>query len=179
MGHVDLKFSLQPGCVSLPPIEVTLYRALKNKPKSCVSPSSSSAGGSQSQSKIKAVSNEFLKSINAVPVCGPLELGSNLDLSGQGGNVVMTSPNLVLNKSRNFYLHIRAKSLTKGDPPESSNNQAQASNAGTVSSSNKEVKIENVKATPSTSNYKLALAKVFHNLYTTSASTLFFAVLIN
>jgi len=114
VGHLDLKFSLQPGCVSLPSIEVTLYRALKNKPK--LSPSTSTS----QIHKTKAASNEFLKSINAVAVCGPLELGSNLDLSGQGGNVVLTSPTLVLNKGRNFYLHIRAKSLARADSAETS-----------------------------------------------------------
>lgn len=157
VGHLDLKFSLQPGCASLPPIEVTLYRALKNKVKS-TNPSTS--GGESQQMKTKAVSNEFLKSINAVPVCGPLELSSNLDLSGQGGNVVMTSPTLVLTKGRNFYLHIRAKSLAKGESQESNNQTASITVGG-----NKEGKSDNVKATTSASSYKIMLAKVLLNFY--------------
>ncbi|CAL8111027.1 unnamed protein product [Orchesella dallaii] len=145
VGHLDLKFSLQPGCVTLPAIEVTLYRALKIKPK--LSPSTSDF---RSQLKTKAASNEFLKSINAVPVCGPLELGSNLDLSGQGGNVVLTSPTLVLNKGRNFYLHIRAKLLAKAESTESS----------TAGTNGKEAKSESLKATTSGSITKVLVKKV-------------------
>lgn len=145
---MDLKFSLQPGCTSLPAIEVTLYRALKNKSKSA-SPSTSTTEPNN-QAKSKTGSNEFPKSINAVPVCGPLELGSHLDLSGQGGNVVMTSPTLVLTKGRNFFLHIRAKSLAKGDSPEQNNQK----------DNGKETKSENVKATTSASTLAFMMAKV-------------------
>lgn len=153
---MDLKFSLQPGCTSLPPIEVTLYRAVKSKLRAGTSPSSSKVSDSSSpKTKSSSISNEYLKTINAVPVCGPLELSANLDLSGQSGNVVMTSPTLVLNKGRNFYLHIRAKSLSKSSENQELNNQAQTQQA-----SNKDLKSDYIKATTSASSYKLLVAKV-------------------
>ena len=114
MGHLDLKFILQMGCVSLPTIEVTLYRASKQKPRSEPSDVDRSIDFGK-QLKSKTPSNEFLKSINAEVVCGPLDLGSHVDLSAQGGNIVMTSPALILSKARNFYLHIKAKSTGKSD----------------------------------------------------------------
>lgn len=168
MGHLDLKFTLQPGCSSVPPIEVTLYRAVKSKPPSSTlrqMPSSSESvsyaefDSSCSQLKCNPVSNEFLRSINAVAVCGPLELGSNLDLSGQGGNVVMTSPSLILSRGRNFYLHIRAKSVENAETRGETSSHIQLSNSS-GSGGSKENKTEKVKATPSTSNYKIVLTKV-------------------
>ena len=114
VGHLDLKFILQMGCVSLPTIEVTLYRAAKQKPRSEPSDVDRSIDFG-TQLKLKTPSNEFLKSINAEVVCGPLDLGSHVDLSAQGGNIVMTSPALILSKARNFYLHIKAKSTGKSE----------------------------------------------------------------
>lgn len=123
VGHLDLKFLLQPGCVAayLPSIEVTLYRALATNTQSNNKESSSSVDkkidfGVSSATKGGAATpptNEFLASISAEVVCGPLDLGSHVDLSGTGGTVVLTSPSLLLRRGRNFYLHIQAKNLGK------------------------------------------------------------------
>ncbi|CAG7720785.1 unnamed protein product [Allacma fusca] len=109
VGHMDLKFILQMGCMSLPTIEVTLYKATKSNKRGAEVDKAIDFG----TLKLKTASNEFLKSINAEIVCGPLDLGSHVDLSGQGGNIVMTSPSIMLTKGRNFYLHIKAKNIGK------------------------------------------------------------------
>lgn len=119
MGHLDLKFLLQPGCVAayLPSIEITLYRAVQTKSSSLKDLPDIEKRidfGSQPNTKSnKSPTNEFLTSIHAELVCGPLDLGSYVDLSATGGTVVMTSPSMILRRGRNFYLHIRAKNLGK------------------------------------------------------------------
>lgn len=123
VGHVDLKFLLQTGTVAayLPSIEVSLYRA-----NSAGSASASSTEFEPKSTKSQPPSltssevwSEFLSSIKAELVCGPLDLGAYIDLSAQGGTVVMTSPSLLLRKGRNFYLHIRAKSVSTGKTEDS------------------------------------------------------------
>jgi len=113
VGHLDIKFSLQAGCLYLPTIEVTLYRLVKgHKNKSDVSAVDQKIDFG-AQLKNKTPSNEFLKSINAEVVCGPLDLATHLDLSAQSGILILTSPTLILSKGKNFYLHIKAKTFGK------------------------------------------------------------------
>lgn len=90
----------------IPSIQITLYR-IRNKESSAQDVDCGI--DFTTQLKAKAPSNEFLKSVNAELVCGPLDLATFIDISCQTANVVMTSPGLVLSKTRNFYLHLKAK----------------------------------------------------------------------
>jgi len=103
VGHVDFKFSFQSGCTTLSPFEVTLYmtRSKRGAPPQV-------DHGIDFGQQMSNRSSEFLKSANAEVVCGPLQLGNYLDLSAQGGTLVMTSPLLVLSKGRNYFLYIKA-----------------------------------------------------------------------
>lgn len=101
-----MKFLLDGPFDTFPSIEVTLYR-----------------GSSQTGGKVdfNAKDNEeFLRSINAEVVCGPLDLGTHIDLSGGSGTVVMTSPELLLKKARNLFLFIKAKGKLEDTPSTSS-----------------------------------------------------------
>ena len=119
VGHLDIKFSLQAGCVSLPAIEVTLYRLVKGHKSKAEFSGVDKKIDFGAQLKNKTPANEFLKSINAEVVCGPLDLGLHLDLSAQSGNLVMTSPALMLTKGKNFYLHIKARGSGRSEFSES------------------------------------------------------------
>jgi hypothetical protein len=116
VGHVDLKFLLQAGCIAsyLPEIEVTLYRSSSNRSQHGAM-ASVDFKSQLNMSPNAAVSDDFLKSINAEVVCGPLDISTHVDLSAQGGTVVMTSPLLILKRGRNFYLHIKAKNVGKSE----------------------------------------------------------------
>lgn len=117
VGHLDLKVLLHSGCAILPTIEATLYRISK---KRRVSSNEVDSGiDFASQLKNKTSIELFLKSVGAEVVCGPLDTASFMDVSCQSANVVMTSPKLILSKTRNFYLHIRAKLPLEmpGGPP--------------------------------------------------------------
>jgi len=115
VGHVDVKFTLQSSCFTLPSIEATLYRA-QNRGRTPLKYGEVDKGiDFSSQLNNKAASNEFLQSIGAEPICGPLDLSGHLDLSGQCCNLVLTSPSLILKEGRNLYLHIRAKAEANND----------------------------------------------------------------
>jgi baculoviral IAP repeat-containing protein 6 len=49
----------------------------------------------------------FLESHNAEILCGPVNLSTCLDLSGNCGIVSLTSPQLLLQKPRSFLLHLK------------------------------------------------------------------------
>jgi len=51
---------------------------------------------------------EFLESKEAILLAGPISLEECLDLTGRGGVVTLTSPELLNSKSRTFLIHIIA-----------------------------------------------------------------------
>lgn len=58
------------------------------------------------------LSEEYLQAHNAEIIAGPFELSSCMDLSDQGGLVILTSPKLFKTKGKNYLLHIK----TMADP---------------------------------------------------------------
>lgn len=53
------------------------------------------------------LTEEYLHTHNAEIIAGPIELSTCIDLSEQGGLVVLTSPKLFKTKSRHFLIHIK------------------------------------------------------------------------
>lgn len=58
------------------------------------------------------LSEEYLQAHNAEIIAGPFELSACMDLSDQGGLVILTSPKLFKTKGKNYLLHIK----TMADP---------------------------------------------------------------
>ena len=50
---------------------------------------------------------EFLKTHNAEILCGPIKLANCLDLTGSGGLITLSSPQLLNSKPRSLLLHIK------------------------------------------------------------------------
>ena len=50
---------------------------------------------------------EFLKTHNAEILCGPIKLSNCLDLTGSGGLITLSSPQLLNSKPRSLLLHIK------------------------------------------------------------------------
>lgn len=64
---------------------------------------------------------QFLESHNAEILCGPVNLSSCLDLSGTGGLITLTSPQLMSCKPKAFLVHL------KGFPKAEETNAAEQS----------------------------------------------------
>ena len=133
VGHVDVKFTLNPHCASVPKIQFTLLKQNINAlgkqphpdPAATSTPvdskinfnietnekensSDTKDGMEQSSKTVNNVSSpEFLESHNAEILCGPIDIGDCMDLSGNCGIVSMTSPQLLMSKPRSFLLHIK------------------------------------------------------------------------
>ncbi|XP_041353670.1 baculoviral IAP repeat-containing protein 6-like isoform X2 [Gigantopelta aegis] len=123
VGHVDLKFTLHPVCTSDPNIEVTLLKQnIGNIRKSQVlhQPEPISVdqkvdfileGSSSDTSQPEFINNvldpAFLELHNAEILCGPVKISNCMDLSGSGGLVSLTSPQLLNSKPRSLLLHIK------------------------------------------------------------------------
>lgn len=54
------------------------------------------------------VSEEYSTEHNTEVLCGPINMMSSLDLSGSGGIVTLTSPSLLVSRSRTLLIHIKA-----------------------------------------------------------------------
>ncbi|XP_069118544.1 baculoviral IAP repeat-containing protein 6-like isoform X2 [Argopecten irradians] len=138
VGHVDVKFTLQPQCSNPPDIQVTLLKqnitSLGRQPTVPSSPSGMdvdkgidfgmSKAGSSSESQetfckpTESSSNNvldplFQESHNAEILCGPINLSSCLDLSGNSGIITLTSPQLMSSKPKAFLLHFRGFAQNK------------------------------------------------------------------
>ena len=123
VGHVDLKFTLHPVCTSDPNIEVTLLKQnIGNIRKSQVlhqpepisvdqkvdfSLESSASDTSQPEFVNNVLDPAFLELHNAEILCGPVKIANCTDLSGSGGLVSLTSPQLLNSKPRSLLLHIK------------------------------------------------------------------------
>lgn len=127
VGHVDLKFTLHPGCTLRPDVQVTLLKQnitsigrQTNGPSVDVdkvidfnfvksTPSSSSSGTTTKTDKVtnRVLDPSFSESHNAEILCGPINISSCLDLSGNGGLITLTSPQLLVSKPKAFLLHVK------------------------------------------------------------------------
>ena len=133
VGHVDVKFTLNPLCTTSPKIQVTLLKQnisaighptihlpdqnsvpvdskinfnIKNT-NSDESDSSSSSGYQSPLEFNNVLDPSFLESHNAEILCGPVYLSDCLDLSEKSGLVSLTSSKLLISKPRSFLLHIK------------------------------------------------------------------------
>ena len=133
VGHVDVKFTLNPMCTTSPKIQVTLLkqnisaigRPTINVPdqstvpvdskinfniKSTNSDESDSSTSSGYQTPLdynNVLDPSFLESHNAEILCGPVYLSDCMDLSEKSGLVSLTSSKLLISKPRSFLLHIK------------------------------------------------------------------------
>ncbi|XP_075144573.1 BIR repeat containing ubiquitin-conjugating enzyme [Haematobia irritans] len=127
LGHIDLKFSLYQQCHNPAAIQVTLlkqntsgfgYRmkgphsSFKRTATDVGGPNETPSGSNEGNNENPVLNEEFLQTHNAEILAGPIELSSCIDLSDQGGSVILTSPKLFKTRTRNFLLHIK----TMGDP---------------------------------------------------------------
>ena len=145
VGHVDVKFTLNPLCSTTPKIQVTLLkqnisaigRPTINVPDPSSVPvdskinfnikstnsdesDSSTSSGYQSPREFNNVLDpSFLESHNAEILCGPVYLSDCLDLSEKSGLVSLTSSKLLISKPRSFLLHIKGFPGKKDDLPAS------------------------------------------------------------
>ncbi|KAH3853370.1 hypothetical protein DPMN_095892 [Dreissena polymorpha] len=129
VGHVDMRFSLNPLCPITPNIQVTLLKQNINsigRGQSRAEPRGVQAS-TPVDSKINfnigtcpddraegftlGINNvqdpQFLEKHHAEIQCGPISLSDCLDLSGNGGLVSLSSPQLLMSKPRSFLLHIK------------------------------------------------------------------------
>lgn len=135
VGHVDIKFTLHPMCTSPPDVQITLLKQNvttlgrqsntsqpvevdksidfkidafsqfqeENTSANCTEKTS----GRVTEHINSVLDPEFLEDHNAEILCGPVNLSSFLDLSGNGGLITLTSPQLLNAKPKAFLLHIK------------------------------------------------------------------------
>lgn len=141
VGHVDVRFSLHPMCTSAPNIQITLLKQdISNIGKHTTGHGSTptievdkkvnfnlprrdgataSTSGASTKNSKNDVNNVldplFLESHNAEILCGPVNLSSCLDLSGNSGLISLTSPQLLNSKPRSFLLHVKGFVNHNGD----------------------------------------------------------------
>jgi baculoviral IAP repeat-containing protein 6 len=135
VGHVDIKFSLHPMCTSPPDVQITLLKqnvtTLGRQSNTSQSvevdksidfkidtfgqsqeENANSNGTEKTNGRVtdhinSVLDPEFLEDHNAEILCGPVNLASFLDLSGNGGLITLTSPQLLSAKPKAFLLHIK------------------------------------------------------------------------
>ncbi|XP_052766452.1 baculoviral IAP repeat-containing protein 6-like isoform X2 [Mya arenaria] len=124
VGHLDVKFTINPLCPLTPDIQMTLLKqninSIGRQSKSDSTPVDSKinfhispppAAQEAANSAEAAVNNvldpQFLEKHHAEIVCGPVNISDCLDLSGNGGLVTLTSPQLLMARPRAFLLHIK------------------------------------------------------------------------
>lgn len=143
VGHVDVKFTLNPLCTACPRIQVTLLKQnlsaigrptinvpdpssvpvdskinFNIKGANSDTPDSSVASGYQSPLEFNNVLDPtFLESHNAEILCGPVYLSDCLDLSEKSGLVSLTSSKLLFSKPWSFLLHIKGFPVKKESQP--------------------------------------------------------------
>uniref|UniRef100_H3CIY4 Dual E2 ubiquitin-conjugating enzyme/E3 ubiquitin-protein ligase BIRC6 n=1 Tax=Tetraodon nigroviridis TaxID=99883 RepID=H3CIY4_TETNG len=126
VGHVDLKFVLNPNTINIPQIQVTL---LKNKAPGLGKSNILNVNGERNNQPLLhdftediqfmdieetsgSVLCPFLEDHKEDILCGPVWLASGLDLSGHAGMLSLTSPKLVKGmaggKYRSFLVHMKA-----------------------------------------------------------------------
>ena len=123
VGHIDIKFSLHPLCTSAPIVQFTLLKQnISNlgwnapvghaEVDEKIDFNMSATAPKSDDSKLSVINSvldqEFLEKYGAEIVCGPVDLRSNLDLSGHGGVITLSSPQLLKLKSRSYLLHIKS-----------------------------------------------------------------------
>ncbi|XP_037073509.1 LOW QUALITY PROTEIN: baculoviral IAP repeat-containing protein 6-like [Pollicipes pollicipes] len=86
VAHVDFRFALQPLCTSMPPVEATLVRSGAAAPEADPPP-------------VHAPDESEV-------LCGPVDLRSCLDMSGQGGTATFTSSELLRAHHRTFSIRL-------------------------------------------------------------------------
>ncbi|KAK3094209.1 hypothetical protein FSP39_025467 [Pinctada imbricata] len=134
VGHVDVKFNLHSMCTSPPDVQVTLLKQnITSLGRQTNSPShidvdrsidfNISANGNLDSTECEGGSTKprvmrgecdnnvldpaFQECHNAEILCGPINVGSCLDLSGNSGVITLTSPQLLSSKPKAFLLHIK------------------------------------------------------------------------
>jgi baculoviral IAP repeat-containing protein 6 len=137
VGHIDLKFSLHPLCTATPNIQVTLLKqnlcsigkqdpaqvdskihfkdlkagghgSVTGAETSVLPPAPPDPSKPASLSDLDAVLASELLGQGVEVVCGPVDLASVVDLSGHGGILTLTSPQLFNIKAKSFLLHFKA-----------------------------------------------------------------------
>ncbi|XP_059477801.1 baculoviral IAP repeat-containing protein 6 [Neocloeon triangulifer] len=110
VGHVDVKFSLHSLPSMATEIQVTLLKlnssgiGKKDKPGS----RAVDDGINFKFSGNPVTSEEYSSEHNTEVLCGPVNMMSSLDLSGLSGIVTLTSPALLVTRSRTLLIHIKA-----------------------------------------------------------------------
>lgn len=138
LGHIDFKFTLHPLCTTPPNLQITLLKQnissigrnmnIQNSAPVDVDAKvnfnmemqdTGQEGGAtagayeKAQGSNQSVINnvldpQFLKRYGADILCGPVDMANFVDLSGHGGIISLTSPQLLKVKSRSFLIHIKA-----------------------------------------------------------------------
>uniref|UniRef100_T1IPT5 Dual E2 ubiquitin-conjugating enzyme/E3 ubiquitin-protein ligase BIRC6 n=1 Tax=Strigamia maritima TaxID=126957 RepID=T1IPT5_STRMM len=128
VGHIDFKFTFHSICMTPPNIQITLLRQNStgisrldaygqnvDDVDSSVDFKTFAQMGSASlnlddfpKTENPVLLSEFLEAHNAEILCGPLKLSASIDLSGHGGVVTLTSPELLAVSTRSFLVHLKA-----------------------------------------------------------------------
>ena len=153
-SDVDSKidFNIQAQDLSNPP---SMNSAAQNSPFSVATSSTTNVQHHAQTFKAPVINNvldpHFLKRYSAEILCGPVDLGSHVDLSGHSGVLSLTSPQLLKVKSRSFLLHIKALSTGKDEERKeggsSNNNKNRATNTSSSATSSN-VGVEKTKEKP-------------------------------
>ncbi|CAH1128208.1 unnamed protein product [Ceutorhynchus assimilis] len=111
LGHVDVHFTLQPGCTK-PCVEISLLRQNKNgighNKDVKFSVDDTVTIDMLRRVENPVVSEEYLRAHNADILAGPVNIAHRLDLTEQSGTVTLSSPKMFKVKVRNLLLHVRA-----------------------------------------------------------------------
>ncbi|WAR19278.1 BIRC6-like protein [Mya arenaria] len=111
VGHLDVKFTINPLCPLTPDIQMTLLKqninSIGRQSKSDSTPVDSKINFHISPPPAaQEAANSAEAAVNNI-VCGPVNISDCLDLSGNGGLVTLTSPQLLMARPRAFLLHIK------------------------------------------------------------------------
>lgn len=137
VGHVDIKFTLHPMCTSPPDVQITLLKQNattlgrqsntshmvevdksidfninglsppQEEEETANANCTDKSNGRITEGINSVLDPEFLEDHNAEILCGPVNLASFLDLSGNSGLITLTSPQLMSTKPKAFLIHIK------------------------------------------------------------------------
>ncbi|KAK2707697.1 hypothetical protein QYM36_015405, partial [Artemia franciscana] len=122
--HIDFRFNLASNLSEIPHIEISLLSSVVEFGPSLFGndvdskieyPLLTENGEMLDSNPVKC--QEFLESKEAILLAGPISLEECLDLTGRGGVVTLTSPELLNSKSRTFLIHIIALKYTECQRP--------------------------------------------------------------
>lgn len=135
VGHVDIKFTLHPMCTSPPDVQITLLKqnattlgrqsntshtaevdksidfninaSTRSQEENTNSSCPDKPNGRVTEGINSVLDPDFLEDHNAEILCGPVNLASFLDLSGNSGLITLTSPQLLTTKPKAFLIHVK------------------------------------------------------------------------